>query len=87
MWIVVENPQSSGLMHNQAVLPDPFFSTVASAAMCSDNRTIHTPQVLVELSDVYPRCVQSVQKFVPGALTIPTVGTTVVCFPGTEFAR
>lgn len=73
-------------MHDQTVLLDRFFCTAARAAVGSDYGAIHTPQVLVDLSDVDLRCSQALQNPVQRAVRIPTVETTKESFPWTKFA-
>ena len=55
--------------------------------MCSDNRAIDTPKLLVDSTYVDMRCSQELQDFVQSAVDVPTIETTVDRFPWTEFFR
>ena len=72
-------------MHDQMVLPDPFCSTTASAAMFSDNRAIDTPKLLVDRVYVNMRCSQELQNLVQGTVGVPTIEPTVDRYPMDRF--
>jgi hypothetical protein len=53
--------------------PDPFFSAARRTAGSSDYRPVHTPQILVDLAQVYLRGPQAVEYLVQCSVVVPHV--------------
>ena len=82
-----KNRHGNALRRDHLAPRDPFFSAPCTATGGSNNRSIHAPQLLVDRSRFYLRCLQTPQDLVQGSVTVPLVEQIPDRRPPTKFLR